>query len=285
MTSRGSEAGSAFPASASRAVLGIDAAWTGTQPSGVALAVERQGRWRLAAVAPSYGLFASRAEAGLRAEQRPTGSAPDASALLLAARVIGGRPVDLVAVDMPLARTPISGRRPADDAVSRSYGARKCSTHSPSALRPGRISDDLRAGFEAQGYGLCTDAIVTPGLMEVYPHPALIELAGSSERLPYKAGKASSYWPSASPSERRNRLLRQWRAIILLLDREIAGVTEALPSLAASARGHELKAYEDMIDAIVCAWVGITALGGRALCLGDADAAIWVPAPLADAGE
>ena len=30
-----------------RAVLGIDAAWTVSQPSGVALAVETEGGWRL----------------------------------------------------------------------------------------------------------------------------------------------------------------------------------------------------------------------------------------------
>ena len=34
-----------------RTVLGIDAAWTGTQPSGVALAEETERGWRLDAVA------------------------------------------------------------------------------------------------------------------------------------------------------------------------------------------------------------------------------------------
>jgi hypothetical protein len=37
-----------------RAVLGIDAAWTITQPSGVALAVERSNGWRMIAAAASY---------------------------------------------------------------------------------------------------------------------------------------------------------------------------------------------------------------------------------------
>ena len=39
-----------------RCVVGIDAAWTVTEPSGVALAVDDNG-WRLAAVAPSYDDF------------------------------------------------------------------------------------------------------------------------------------------------------------------------------------------------------------------------------------
>jgi hypothetical protein len=37
-----------------RAVLGIDAEWTPTQPSGVALAVELTNGWRLIAAAASY---------------------------------------------------------------------------------------------------------------------------------------------------------------------------------------------------------------------------------------
>jgi hypothetical protein len=44
--------------SRSRAVLGIDAAWTATEPSGVALAIEgRGGRWRLVAVEACYWRF------------------------------------------------------------------------------------------------------------------------------------------------------------------------------------------------------------------------------------
>jgi hypothetical protein len=41
----------------SRAVLGIDAAWTATQPSGVAVVSEEPGGWRLVAVANSYRSF------------------------------------------------------------------------------------------------------------------------------------------------------------------------------------------------------------------------------------
>jgi predicted RNase H-like nuclease len=135
-----------------RAVLGIDAAWTTTQPSGVALAVERSNGWRMIAAAASYQRFHARADRRPPPEQRPSGSEPDAMALLLSASVLCGAPLDLVAIDMPLALTPIVGRRLADDEVSRAYGARKCGTHSPGAKRPGRLSDALREGFEDAGY-------------------------------------------------------------------------------------------------------------------------------------
>jgi hypothetical protein len=169
-----------------------------TQPSGVALAVELTNGWRLIAAAASYQRFHAMADRRQPAEPRPSGSLPDAPALLASATILCGRPVDLIAVDMPLALTPINARRVADDAVSRAYGGRKCGTHTPSAFRPGRISDALRESFERAGYPLRTDRLALPGVIEVYPHPALVELAGALERLPYKTSKVGSYWPLAS---------------------------------------------------------------------------------------
>lgn len=66
-----------------RAVLGIDAAWTITQPSGVALAVERSNGWRMIAAAASHQRFHAQADRRQPPEQRPSGSEPDAMALLL----------------------------------------------------------------------------------------------------------------------------------------------------------------------------------------------------------
>jgi predicted RNase H-like nuclease len=42
-----------------------------------------------------------------------------------------------------------------------------------------------------------------------------------------------------------------------------------MPTLADTPTGIELKAYEDALDAIVCAWVAICALEGRAAPFGD----------------
>ena len=43
-----------------------------------------------------------------------------------------------------------------------------------------------------------------------------------------------------------------------------------------------LKPVEDMLDALICAWIGIEHLEGRTAGLGDATAAIWVPANLVE---
>ena len=75
------------------------------------------------------------------------------------------------------------------------------------------------------------------------------------------------------------RLYAEWRMIVEHLEREIAGARAALPELAPEARGIEVKAYEDKLDAIVCAWVGVCALQKRAKPFGDDDSAIWIPLP------
>jgi predicted RNase H-like nuclease len=260
-----------------RAVLGIDAAWTLTRPSGVALALESREGWHLLATASSYQRFLALADKCQLADESPTGSPPNAAALLAAASLLCGRPVDLVAIDMPLAHLPIVGRRLSDNAVSRAYGARKCGTHTPSVARPGRVSDDLRLAFEQAGYPLRTNNFSAPGIIEVYPHPALLELAGATERLRYKASKVRSYWPSATSLERRALLYRQWNLIVALLDSEIAGVRSLMPVLEMTASGTEIKAYEDQLDAIVCAWVAMRVLDGHAKSYGDNQSAIWIP--------
>ena len=46
----------------------------------------------------------------------------------------------------------------------------------------------------------------------------------------------------------------------------------------------ELKAYEDALDAIVCAWIAICALEARAVPFGDETSAIWIPLPIETVG-
>jgi predicted RNase H-like nuclease len=219
-----------------KAVLGIDAAWTLTEPSGVALAVNGNG-WRLAAVAPSYDHFLRRAEGSPCFPGRPRGSAPDAKALIAAARVTSKSVVDIVAIDMPLSKEPITSRRESDRAVNAAYSARWCSTHTPSDVRPGKISDGFRKEFEAAGYPLRTTSIASPGLIEVYPHPALVELAKAAKRLTYKYGKARDYWPDLVTGDRKLKIIDTWRLIVERLESKISGTAAMLPLPSLDAKG------------------------------------------------
>ncbi|ACE92264.1 hypothetical conserved protein [Rhizobium etli CIAT 652] len=259
-----------------RAVLGIDAAWTDHEPSGVALIVDRGSGWQLLEAATSYTAFLRR-EKDADPIVRHRGSLPEAPSLLAAAHEKLGAPVDLVAIDMPLSLTPIIGRRASDNMISSEYGAKYASTHTPSVTRPGRLSDELRIGFEVAGYPLAVSQPSGRALLEVYPHPALIELASADRRLPYKHSKSRKYWPDESPAARRAKLLEAWRWIVMLLDYQIQGVRDALSMPPSDARSFEMKAFEDTLDAIVCAWVGACVVDGRARAYGDTESAIWVP--------
>ncbi|MGQ8633346.1 DUF429 domain-containing protein [Agrobacterium sp. DKPNP3] len=259
------------------AILGIDAAWTATEPSGVALVVKDGSCWRLRAVAASYDHFLARQDDAIARTDRPRGSFVQATALLDAAEALGGQ-VNLVAIDMPLSHAPITARRVSDNRVSSAYGARYCGTHTPNALRPGKISDDLKLSLEHAGYPLLTTQVSDRGLLEVYPHPALVELTKSEKRLPYKHAKIGSYWRSDTIPIRRMKLTDVWRSIIAHLDARIDGVADALAIPPIGARAWEMKAFEDMMDAVVCAWIGICVLEGDAIPYGDETSAIWIPA-------
>jgi hypothetical protein len=115
-------------------ILAIDAAWTASQPSGVALFQQRGSRWRCIALAPCYRSFTEQAEGivGEWSVSRSQGSEPDIPGLLEAAERLSGHPPDLITIDIPIARTPFATRRAADRAVSRdSAAAIALPTHPP----------------------------------------------------------------------------------------------------------------------------------------------------------
>jgi predicted RNase H-like nuclease len=260
-----------------RSVLGIDAAWTDRRPSGIALAAENESGWRLVAADSSYAEFLARPSESSSEPSVAGQPANPAKLISLCERLCGVAPA-VVAVDMPLSREKICGRRVSDIGVSRAFAAKKCATHSPSVMRPGRVSDQMRADFEAAGYHLWTaDRGPTPALFEVYPHPALLALTNADQRLEYKTAKTLTYWPREPLAVRKRKLFDVWMRIGAALDAEIAGVAAAIPLPAESTVGRALKAYEDRLDAIVCAWCAICALQGRAKAYGDAVSAIWIP--------
>jgi hypothetical protein len=95
-------------------VLGIDAAWTAHQPSGIALVQPTTTGWSCLAVTPSYASFLAQATGQTwTPKQKATGSRPEPAALLQASKQLTGEEVSCVSADMPLATTPITSRRAA----------------------------------------------------------------------------------------------------------------------------------------------------------------------------
>ncbi|HWM92947.1 MAG TPA: DUF429 domain-containing protein [Thermoanaerobaculia bacterium] len=266
-----------------KTILALDAAWTATEPSGVALVQGDHAEWRCLTVAPSYDEFFAQA-GGLQTDwssKKFAGALPDVPRLLSAARSLAGRPVDLITVDMPMATVSFSSRRAADIAVSVEFGSRWCSTHTPSLTRPGPLGAKLSSAAQASGYKLATvatQAAEVNRLVEVYPHPALLSLLQRDRRVSYKVGKSGRYWPDLDRTDRIHALLGVFNSIYRALEKVFGPLgfdvpaPEDIPALA------HLKRYEDALDALACAWVGVEYLKGRTVALGDETAAIWCPA-------
>lgn len=265
-------------------VVGIDTAWTAPEPSGVSLLAGGDDGWHCLAVAPCYEAFVALADGNAVdwTQSRFHGSLPNVRTLLDASQVLADAPVDLVALDMPIADAPFSCRRVADNAISAAFGGRGCSAHSPSAVRPGEIGANLTRQLLYAGYRLVTNAdsaAPVRGFIEVYPHPALLALMNATYRVPYKVQKSKRYWPQQSGRERIVSLLEEFRRIDTALRRHIDGIPRFLPAAEDVPSLSALKRYEDALDALVCGWVALEFLRGHARAYGDGTATIWVPEP------
>lgn len=268
------------------AVLGIDAAWTSHKPSGVSLWLRNQCRWQCVRVSSSYAEFCgNNAEPGCHLANVP-------EILSTCKSLIGNVQIAVVGVDMPIGKEPITGRRAADNEVSRRFSNQHCATHSPSTDRPGKVgvllsTEFLQAGFEPV-FEVNANA---PVLIEVYPHVSLLAIAryGSTGghpydknmRLPYKGSKTTTYWKNIrSATERKKRLIQVWRDILGRLEHFADLSVFRLPDDLENRSFEALKPYEDQIDALVCAWTAAQYLEGSLAPLGNQVSAIWVPREL-----
>jgi predicted RNase H-like nuclease len=256
-------------------ILGIDAAWTARGSSGVALLDSSRGR--VIACAPSYDGFVGYSKGIPVNWDRPPASALDALDLLDAATRVGHRPVDVVAIDMPIASTKISSRRVADQEISLKFGSAWAGTHSPNIDRPGAYGHSVTKQFIEAGYSMTVTENASPrrSLIEVYPLAALVRLLNVQRRPLYKVSKCRREWPRRE--ERIANILKAWHSILECLDLEIARSNFPVPEPGEINTLSALKPYEDALDAIISAYVGALFLHGSAEPHGDAQAAIWVP--------
>lgn len=257
-------------------VLGIDAAWTEGGSSAVALLRTSRRRHCVIGVVPSYTGFIELAERYPVQWHKPSCGAPDVPRLLDAAKRLAGLPVDVVAIDMPMSMSAITGYRTADRELSKRFGGAQVSAHTPNAMRPGSYGKRITDDFTVAGFHLATVRTrATPSLIEVFPLAALVRLMHLFKRPEYKVTKTSRYWPNLTITKRMTLLLDGWRDIERALRIEVGDLGFVRPSVSISMAA--LKPYEDALDAVICAWVGACFVNGAAEPFGDDEAAIWVP--------
>jgi predicted RNase H-like nuclease len=214
--------------------VGIDLAWSDRNPTGGVVIEEHGGHGRLVSC-----------QAALRTDA-------DIVALTTGATDANGA---LVAIDAPLVVPNETGARRCDRLVSQRFGryqagARPAYRGSPSFNARIR-GEDLVAALVAVGFNHSPDVTQrrpARQVFEVYPHPAMVVLFGLEKTLKYKHLR-----------DRAARLAEYRRYQVLLrsladadpplvppsfLDRDVAGLA-----------GQALKSYEDLLDALLCAYV------------------------------
>lgn len=185
----------------------------------------------------------------------------------------------VIAIDAPLVVTNLTGARACEVAVSRSYGRFGASCHPANRSRPWFNPPRGQVLAQARGWNLEPNHIGTagdPSAIEVYPHPAMVELFGLARIIPYKAkaGRTVAF--------RRD----QFCALIEHMERiphlDLPSSTrwaQLKAEFHAAGRQVDLDRIEDEIDAILCAhlaWLWHHDRGGMRQ-FGTGDAVIVIP--------
>jgi predicted RNase H-like nuclease len=160
----------------------------------------------------------------------------------------------VVAVDAPLIIRNATGRRPCEAALGAVYARRQAGCHPANlSLYPDASSVALACWLEGRHYRHAPEADegTASVMLEVYPHAALVATFDLPVSLKYKRGGVAQ----------KRAGLRQLSG---LLGRLCIGhapiragdlVTALLSRDVDALRGHALKAHEDTLDALVCAYV------------------------------
>jgi predicted RNase H-like nuclease len=210
---------------------GVDLAWAGRNPTGVAVVDAGGDLVHLGAVLDDDAVLAA-----------------------LSPYVQGDC---LVAFDAPLVVTNRTGQRPAEAALNRDFRRFEAGAHPANTTKP-EFADVPRGARLARALGLDMDprSSAARRAIEVFPHPATVVLFRLARTLKYKAK------PGRDVARLRSELL-------LLMDgiEKLAHATVPMRvashddwaqlrrKVAAAQRKCDLRRAEDPVDAVVCAYV------------------------------
>ncbi len=172
----------------------------------------------------------------------------------------------IITVDAPLRVPNDHGSRPCDRALSkvwRGYEAgalpvnrrilgRKAADGSV-FVRGERLVAQLVQRFRFAEAAVIPKRTQDRFVCEVFPHPALVSFFGLDKTLKYKARRGRDTASRWAEMERYQALLRSLRKADPVLKRTKALLTA---TDVRSLRGAALKEYEDILDAVTCAYIG-----------------------------
>ena len=199
--------------------LGIDLGWFG-KPTGLAAMRESRGRLRLVSVTRVAGT----------------------EAILEWVRATAGDGDAMAAVDAPLVITNAAGIRDCERALNAEFRRYHAGCHPANLGRPFAANCiGFSAGLEGLGFAHGAEmAARAKGRyqFEVHPHAAAVRLFGLDRIVKYKRGRRAD----------RAAELARYRGLLATLPADLAGMPDV------PERG-DLKAAEDQIDAVLCAYV------------------------------
>ncbi|ORA14656.1 DUF429 domain-containing protein [Mycobacterium arosiense] len=167
----------------------------------------------------------------------------------------------LVAFDAPLVVNNPTGQRPAETALNRDFrkyeaGAHPCNTGKPEFVtgpRAGRLAAALRLDLDPR-------SPAARRAIEVYPHAATVALFRLERTLKYKAKPGRSVERLKSElSALMDGVERLARAPVPLRVAGHDGWIALRRTVTAAQRKSELRRAEDPVDAVVCAYVALYA--------------------------
>jgi predicted RNase H-like nuclease len=159
-----------------------------------------------------------------------------------------------VSIDGPLVITNKTGQRICEKQLSREYGNRYASCHSSNlSSYPNPASCVLSSYLSQNSFS----HLASEGKwqLECYPHPAIIEIFGLPVRLKYKKGRVAERKQGQIQLANFIKALEESTIFPLQVSSTIKN--NFLTSEAINSKGGaRLKQNEDILDSIICAYIG-----------------------------
>jgi len=167
----------------------------------------------------------------------------------------------VIAIDAPLRVPNQTGTRPCDRALSaawRAYEAGALPANRQLLAYDGEVRGEALVAHFTDEFGFCESAPiprrgVARYLCEIFPHPAHVSLFQLPKTLKYKAKPGRTLAMRHVELERYQTLL----ATLATATPPLGGLDALLAQRPATLRGRALKAHEDTLDALTCAYTGL----------------------------